>query len=145
MTTNHRHQQNPGDEKRSGGYFSLEAKMTARMTRQEEDEGEDDEDNLQNILRAREILGRVYTELNSLPEYEQTEEDQNCPPDSHTVAPGLGGKVHHLRIIARADGGRHTHRVAGVVGEDVGGQHDHQQGEEHHVAVVVHRDSAPFQ
>ena len=68
MTTNHRHQQNPGDEKRGGGYFSLEAEVAARMTGQEEDEGEDDEDNLQNVLRAGEILGRVHTELDSLPE-----------------------------------------------------------------------------
>ena len=145
VATNHRDQQNPGDEKRGGGYFSLEAKMAARMTGQEEDEGEEDEDNLQNVLCAGEILGRVNTELDSLPEYEETEEDQDCPPDSHTVTPGLEGKGRQLRLIARTDRGRHTHREAGVVGEDVGGQHDHHQTIEQNIEVVEERKSSPFQ
>ena len=70
MATNYRQHQEPSDEKNHGGDSSLGLDVTAKMVDEEEGECEDNEEDLQNILFAVEILEWAHTELYSLSEHE---------------------------------------------------------------------------
>ena len=50
MSSNHRQNQEPRDEKNHRGDLSLALNVTARMAVKEEDEGEDNQDDLENVF-----------------------------------------------------------------------------------------------
>ena len=129
MATNYRKHQEPSDEKNHGRNLSLELDVTARMVEEEEGEGEDNEDDLQNILFTDEILEWAHNELYSLSDHDEGQYNENCPPDVGIVTPGLSPNfsditsqiARHISQIGRADWGTDAHRGAAVVEEDVGG------------------------
>ena len=50
MSSNHRQNQEPRDEKNHRGDLSLELNVTARLAVKEEDEGEDNQDYLEKVF-----------------------------------------------------------------------------------------------
>ena len=68
--TYHGDHQHPGDEEDRGGDLSLEHQVTPGLTMEQEDEGEDQQQDLQDVLRAGQVLTGVDAELDQLPQHQ---------------------------------------------------------------------------
>ena len=73
MTTDHSDQQDPGDQESGAGDFSLELIMAAWVGGDQENEGDHQENYLQNVLEAGQILAGMDAELEQL----RTQGEQN--------------------------------------------------------------------